>query len=75
VGFEIEEGHASADLPTARVTSQCDSPTLKKGIALGFAAPDTRPGDFVRVDNAYLARIVTLPFYDPERRRPRESPL
>jgi glycine cleavage system aminomethyltransferase T len=75
VGFEIEEGHASADLPAARVTSQCNSPSLKRGIALGFAAPDARPGDFVRVDNAYLARIVTLPFYDPERRRPRESPL
>ncbi|MFN2645838.1 MAG: aminomethyltransferase family protein [Burkholderiales bacterium] len=75
VGFEIAEGHASAELPLARVTSQCDSPTLGMGIALGFAPPDARPGDFVRVDNAYLARVVTLPFYDPERRRPRENPL
>jgi aminomethyltransferase len=75
VGLEIAEGHASAELPLVRVTSQCDSPTLGKGIALGFAAPDARPGDFVRVDNAYLAQIAILPFYDPERRRPRENPL
>jgi len=75
VGLEIEEGYASADLPGARVTSQCDSPTLKKGIALAFAPSDTRVGDFVRVDNAYLARMVSLPFYDPDRRRPRAAPL
>jgi aminomethyltransferase len=75
VGLEIAEGQASAELPLVRLTSQCDSPTLGKGIALGFAAPDARPGDFVRVDNAYLARIVALPFYDPERRRPRDHPL
>ena len=75
VGLEIEEGYASADLPAARVTSQCDSPTLKKGIALAFAPSDTRVGDFVRVDNAYLARMVSLPFYDPDRRRPRAAPL
>ena len=75
VGLEIEEGHASSDLPTARVTSQCHSPTLGRGIALGFTSPDARPGDFVRVDNAYLARVAPLPFYDPERRRPRAAPL
>lgn len=75
VGLEIEEGHASSDLPTARVTSQCDSPTLGKGIALGFAPPDARTGDFVRLQNAYLARVAALPFYDPERRRPRAAPL
>jgi len=75
VGLEIEEGYASAELPAARVTSQCDSPTLGRGIALAFAPPDVRPGDFVRADNAYLARVVSLPFYDPERRRPRAAPL
>ena len=75
VGLEIEEGHARADLPAARVTSQCDSPTLEKGIALAFAPVDVRHGDFVRVDNAYLARVVSLPFYDPDRLRPRASPL
>jgi len=75
VGLEIEEGYASADLPAARVTSQCDSPTLGRGIALAFASADVRPGDFVRADNAYLARVVSLPFYDPQRRRPRAAPL
>jgi glycine cleavage system aminomethyltransferase T len=75
VGLEIEEGRAGDDLPHAHVTSQCNSPTLGKGIALGFAPPDARPGDFVRLDNAYLARVVALPFYDPERRQPRAAPL
>jgi len=74
VGLEIEEGYASADLPIARVTSQCDSPTLKRGIALAFAPPEVRPGDFVRADNAYLARVASLPFYDPERLRARAAP-
>lgn len=75
VGLEFEEGHASSELPAARVTSQCDSPTLKKGIALAFGPADVRPGDFVRADNDYLARVTALPFYDPERRRPRATPL
>src|SRR5437762_7854252 len=44
VGLEIAEGHAREDLPAARVTSQCDSPTLGRGIALGFAAPEARTG-------------------------------
>jgi glycine cleavage system aminomethyltransferase T len=75
VGLDIEEGYASADLPAARVTSQCDSPTLERGIALAFAPADARYGDFVRADKAYLARVVSLPFYDAERRRPRAAPL
>jgi aminomethyltransferase len=75
VGLEIETGYASPELPWARVTSQCNSPTLATGIALAFAPPDVRAGDFVRADNAYLARVVSLPFYDPERRRPRANPL
>jgi len=74
VGLEIEEGRADESLPRAHLTSQCDSPSLDKGIALGFAAPDARPGDFVRLDNAYLGRVVPLPFFDPERRRPRIPP-
>jgi aminomethyltransferase len=75
VGLEIAEGRASGELPAASITSQCDSPTLGKGIALGFAPPGSRPGDYLRVDNDYLARVVPLPFYDPERRRPRQAPL
>lgn len=74
VGLHIAEGRASGELLAASVTSQCDSPTLGKGVALGFAPPGTRPGDYLRVDNDYLARVVPLPFYDPERRRPRETP-
>jgi len=75
VGLEIAEGRASGELQAASVTSQCDSPTLGKGIALGFAPAGSRPGDYLRVDNDYLARVVPLPFYDPGRRRPREAPL
>lgn len=75
VGLEIAEGRASDELPPARLTSQCYSPTLGKGIALGFGPPGSRPGDFLKVDNGYLARVVPLPFYDPERRRPRAAPL
>ncbi len=74
VGLKIEEGQADESLPRAHLTSQCDSPSLEKGIALGFAAPDARPGDFVRLNNAYLGRVVPLPFFDPERRRPRIPP-
>jgi len=75
VGLEIEAGRASGELQAASVTSQCDSPTLGKGIALGFAPPGSRPGDYLRVDHDYLARVVQLPFYDRERRRPRAGPL
>ena len=75
VGLEIVDGQARDDLPHARVTSQCYSPTLGKGIALGFAPPEVRPGDFVRLDDAYLARVATLPFYDPARRLPRARPV
>ena len=75
VGLEIAEGRASGELLAASVTSQCDSPTLGKGIALGFAPPGSRPGDYLRVDNDYLARVVPLPFYDPQRLRPRSTPL
>jgi aminomethyltransferase len=75
VGVEIVEGRASGELPMARVTSQCDSPTLGKGIALAFAPANFRAGDFVRLDNDYLGREVPLPFYDRERRQPRAAPL
>jgi aminomethyltransferase len=75
VGLEIAEGRASGELQAASITSQCDSPTLGKGIALGFAPPGSRPGDYLRVDNDYLARVAPLPFYDAPRQRPRAVPL
>jgi len=75
VGLEILGREAAADLPVARVTSECDSPTLGKRIALGFAAPDTRPGDLVRLDDGRFARIAQRPFYDPGKQLPRAAPL
>jgi aminomethyltransferase len=75
VGLEIADRQSDADLPVARVTSECDSPTLGKSIALAFGAPDTQPGDLVRLGDGRFARVARLPFYDPERRRPRALPI
>jgi aminomethyltransferase len=75
VGLEIAERRADVDPPIAHVTSECDSPTLGKQIALGFAAADSRPEDLVGLDDGRLARVTQLPFYDPERRRPRAAPI
>ena len=73
VGLEISgEG---APVAAAQLTSECDSPTLGKRIGLGFAAPDARPGDPVRLGDGRAARVAPLPFYDPERRRPRDNRL
>jgi aminomethyltransferase len=73
VGLEILEQPGRADLPAANVTSECASPTLGKTIALGFA--NSNPGDLVRLADGRMARVATLPFYDPHRRRPRAAPL
>jgi aminomethyltransferase len=59
----------------ARITSECDSPTLGRRIALGFAPPEVRVGDSVALGDGRTARVARLPFYDPERRRPRDNPL
>jgi aminomethyltransferase len=75
VGLEIADRQPHADPPVAHVTSECDSPTLGKGIALGFVAPDARPGNLVRLDDGRFARIAELPFYDSGRRLPRAAPL
>jgi glycine cleavage system aminomethyltransferase T len=74
VGLEMLDGHGDADLPPAQVTSECFSPTLGKRIGLAFVAPNVAIGNVVRA-GARIARIAALPFYDPERRRPRENPL
>lgn len=74
VGLEFVEGRANADLPEAAVTSECFSPTFGKTLALGFATPDVPEGAHVRA-NGRVARATRLPFYDPERRRPRADPL
>ena len=57
------------------MTSECFSPTLGKNIALGFALSSRNPGSLVYVPDGRLARIARLPFYDPERRRPRAAPF
>ena len=75
VGLEILDEAARADLPVATVTSECFSPTLGKTIALAFAGPDCTAGSAVRLADGRMARVADLPFYDPERRRPRVAPL
>ena len=74
VGLEIFDEAGSASLP-AEVTSECFSPTLGKTIALGFVSPAIGRGSAVRLPGGRVARVCALPFYDPERRRPRGSPL
>jgi len=73
VGFEIGERSTSRSLPAATLTSESYSPTLKKQLGLGFVPPDAQ-GE-VRLADGRGARIAPLPFYDPERRRPRAAPV
>ena len=75
VGLEILDQEPPGTLPVATVTSECFSPTLGKDIALGFALSSRNPGSLVYVPDGRLARIARLPFYDPERRRPRAAPF
>jgi aminomethyltransferase len=75
VGLEISERTASALLPLARVTSECDSPVLGRRIGLGFANTQDPVGSTVRLADGRHARIVRLPFYDPGRRLPRAAPF
>jgi len=75
VGLEILDQAPPGTLPVATVTSECFSPTLGRPIALGFALSSRHPGSLVYVPDGRLARIARLPFYDPERRRPRAAPL
>jgi aminomethyltransferase len=75
VGLEILDAKAPAGLPGAKVTSECISPTFGKTIALAFGEPDCAAGSPVRIADGRTARVATLPFYDPERRRPRHNPL
>lgn len=73
-GLEILEGSGRSELPPAVVTSECFSPTFGKALALGFVPPGLAEGSNVRADGR-LARVARLPFYDPERHRPRAPPL
>ena len=75
VGLEILDGSGRVDLPPAQVTSECFSPTLGKPLALGFVSPQIDKGSAVRFPDGRIARVASLPFYDPERVRPRAAPL
>jgi len=74
VGLEILDEPGSDPMPPGQVTSKCFSPTLGRALALGFVAPTLAAGSLVRA-NDRAARVATLPFYDPQRRRPRDNPL
>lgn len=73
--LEILDEQAPAGLPAAKVTSECFSPTLGKAIALGYVDPRMSSGNLVRLADGCTASVAPLPFYDPERRRPRAAPL
>jgi aminomethyltransferase len=73
-GLEVLDEPGRPDLPQAQVTSECFSPTLGKTLALGFAPPGLAKGSLVRT-NGRIARVASLPFYDPERRRVRGAAL
>jgi aminomethyltransferase len=75
VGLEIADGPARTDLSEAQVTSECLSPTFGKRLALGYVSPQIGNGSAVRLDDGRFARATALPFYDPERRRPRADPI
>ena len=75
VGLEILDRAASSFLPSARATSECNSPLLRCRVALGFAAPSLGDGSLVRLPDGRLARTARLPFYDAARRLPRCAPL
>jgi aminomethyltransferase len=75
VGLEILDAPGRVDLPPAQVTSECFSPTLGKPLGLGFVSPGVEQGSAVRFPDGRTARVVSLPFYDPQRARPRAAPL
>jgi aminomethyltransferase len=74
VGLQVLLQPGGADLPAAHITSACVSPTLGGTIGLGYVAPTVATGSLVRIDDR-VARVTALPFYDPDRRRPRDNPF
>jgi len=76
VGLDILDEPGRTELLPAKVTSECFSPTFGKALALGFVStPTIGTGSAVRLGDGRIARVAALPFYDPERRRPRTAPL
>lgn len=74
-GLEILDQLAVKDAQLAQLTSECFSPTFGKRLGLGFVPPGLHSGDRVRLADGRAARLAALPFYDPERRLPRDPPL
>jgi glycine cleavage system aminomethyltransferase T len=74
-GLEILDEPGRGNPAAGEGTSECFSPTLGKTIALGFANYESNAGSLVRLADGRTARVATLPFYDPQRRRPRATPL
>jgi glycine cleavage system T protein (aminomethyltransferase) len=74
-GLEILDGPGPVDLPPAHVTSECFSPALGRPLALGFVGPRIDKESAVRFPDGRIARVASLPFYDPGRLRPRAAPL
>jgi aminomethyltransferase len=75
VGVEIVDSEAPAAPPEVRVTSECFSPILGTPIALAYADPGIDAGAAVRLADGRMGRVAQLPFYDPQRQRPRATPL
>jgi aminomethyltransferase len=58
----------TGNMPGADVTSESDSPILRKRVGLGFAPYAQRfPGSVVRASAGQVAIVSRLPFYDPPR--------
>ncbi len=82
-GHEVAEHGDCVHVPGSRtsvgvVTSGTRSPTLRKNVALcRMAVQHTEPGTEVEVgkldgqQKRIPATVVTIPFYDPEKKRPR----
>lgn len=71
-----QESHLvlDGDEMTGRVTSTYYSPTLGRGIGLAYVAPrQAQPGSRITIKSRggcpVAARVVELPFYDPENKR------
>ncbi len=76
VGLEIVESAAPLSAPPVEVTSEVDSPTFGGRIGLGFApAAHDRIGTLLSSQDGRACVVTALARYDPERVRPKGSPL
>lgn len=76
VGLEIVDSPAPLSAPPVEITSEADSPTFGGRIGLGFApAAHDRIGTLLSSQEGRACVVTALSRYDPERTRPRGSPL